>query len=104
MHFCPLCGDLLVPEQHQSTQLSCTACPYTHKLLTVLTSTQKQSVRALDPIFGGDDELKYASKCEAKCPKCAHGEALFLEVQTRSADEPMTIFYQCTKCRFDWKE
>lgn len=104
MHFCPLCGDILVPEQHQSTQLSCTACPYTHKLLTVLSSTQKQSVRSVDAVFGGEDELKYASKCEAKCPKCAHGEALFLEVQTRSADEPMTIFYQCTRCRLDWKE
>ncbi|GFP88199.1 retrovirus-related pol polyprotein from transposon tnt 1-94 [Phtheirospermum japonicum] len=34
---------------------------------------------------------KYCSKVGVSCPDCDHGEATFTQVQTRSADEPMTI-------------
>lgn len=104
MHFCPICSSLLVAEQIQTTHLCCSACPYTYKLNTILSYSHKNTVKNIDKILGDEDELKYASKCSAKCPKCSHNEALFLEIQTRSADEPMTIFYQCTKCKFDWKD
>lgn len=40
----------------------------------------------------------------AVCPNCAHREAYFKEVQTRSADEPATIFYRCCNCKHQWKE
>lgn len=29
------------------------------------------------------------------CPKCEHPRAYFMQIQTRSADEPMTTFYKC---------
>ena len=32
------------------------------------------------------------------CKKCVNNEAYFWTVQTRSADEPETKFYKCTKC------
>jgi Transcription factor S-II (TFIIS) len=38
------------------------------------------------------------------CPKCDHQKAYFVQLQTRSADEPMTIFYCCVSCSFKWKE
>ncbi len=40
------------------------------------------------------------------CPKCAHGKAYFMQMQTRSADEPMTIFFKCCNpdCAHRWKE
>jgi DNA-directed RNA polymerase subunit M/transcription elongation factor TFIIS len=38
------------------------------------------------------------------CPSCSHGYAYFMEVQTRSADEPATIFYKCVDCGYRWKE
>lgn len=38
------------------------------------------------------------------CGKCSHGEAAFMEIQTRSADEPATLFFRCCKCAFQWKE
>lgn len=103
MYFCPICGGFLVTEQSQSINLSCPNCPYTYKLTSILKNTSCNKTKALAKIIGEDD-LKYANKCQAKCPKCTNNEALFLEVQTRSADEPSTIFYQCTVCRFDWKE
>jgi len=42
----------------------------------------------------------------ATCPYCGHGEAAFKEFQTRSADEPATLFYRCLneKCQKQWRE
>jgi DNA-directed RNA polymerase subunit M/transcription elongation factor TFIIS len=38
------------------------------------------------------------------CPSCAYPQAYFKEIQTRSADEPATLFFKCAKCEFQWKE
>lgn len=40
------------------------------------------------------------------CPKCNHDKAAYTEFQTRSADEPATIFYLCLneKCRHQWRD
>jgi len=38
------------------------------------------------------------------CPSCAYPQAYFKEIQTRSADEPATLFFKCAKCDFQWKE
>ena len=40
----------------------------------------------------------------ARCPKCAHDRAYFRQLQTRSADEPMTTFYKCVSCGKEWKD
>lgn len=104
MYFCPLCRSMLLPEQSRQVQLSCCACPYTYRLSTTFSHTKESRTKQIDEVMGGKDALQYASTCSAKCPKCAHEKALYFELQTRSADEPMTIFYKCTKCHFDWKE
>jgi transcription elongation factor S-II len=39
-----------------------------------------------------------------KCPKCGKRECTYREVQTRSADEPMTAFVLCLVCGNRWKE
>lgn len=65
------------------------------------------------------------SPAVARCPKCEHGRAYFMQLQIRSADEPMSIFYkvcgaftdriilmahiylimsQCCKCAEQWRE
>ncbi|KAL8270341.1 hypothetical protein Esti_005728 [Eimeria stiedai] len=38
------------------------------------------------------------STCKETCEKCGHGEAYFSTFQARSADEGMTVMYECTKC------
>jgi transcription elongation factor S-II len=38
-----------------------------------------------------------------KCPKCGHKKTIQHEIQTRSADEPMTIFIHCLSCKYVWK-
>lgn len=38
-----------------------------------------------------------------KCGKCKKRETLFKEVQTKSCDEPMTLFITCLNCGHRWK-
>lgn len=40
------------------------------------------------------------------CPKCGHPRAYFMQLQTRSADEPMTTFYKCcsARCGHRWRD
>jgi DNA-directed RNA polymerase III subunit RPC11 len=38
------------------------------------------------------------------CPRCSHQRAYFFQMQTRSADEPMSTFYRCVECGHQWKE
>jgi len=38
-----------------------------------------------------------------KCPKCKKANTTYNQVQTRSADEPMTTFCYCNECGKRWK-
>ncbi len=38
-----------------------------------------------------------------KCPKCHKRKVTYYQVQTRSADEPMTSYCTCVNCGFRWK-
>ena len=55
------------------------------------------------------DKLKYELKPEAmtdvfKCRKCNSRSCSYYEVQTRSADEPMTQFVNCLNCGNRWRQ
>tara|TARA_B100000941_G_C28427862_1_gene512502 strand:+ start:115 stop:639 length:525 start_codon:yes stop_codon:yes gene_type:complete len=55
------------------------------------------------------DKLKYEMKPSAmtdqfKCRKCGSRSCSYYEVQTRSADEPMTQFISCLDCGNRWKQ
>lgn len=54
------------------------------------------------------EENKYAPKIEAStddftCFKCKSKECTHYQLQTRSADEPMTTFVTCIRCSNRWK-
>jgi len=54
------------------------------------------------------DENKFSPKIEAstddfKCGKCKSKKCTFYQLQTRSADEPMTTFVTCIDCGNRWK-
>ena len=40
---------------------------------------------------------------EYKCYKCKKKKCTFYQLQTRSADEPMTTFITCLNCGNRWK-
>ena len=54
------------------------------------------------------DENKFSPKIEAstddfKCGKCKSKKCTFYQLQTRSADEPMTTYVTCIDCGNRWK-
>jgi|TARA_R110001599_G_scaffold182205_3_gene375189 transcription elongation factor S-II len=54
------------------------------------------------------DKNKYEINMEAstdqfKCFKCKKNKCTYYELQTRSADEPMTTFVSCLNCGNRWK-
>jgi len=54
------------------------------------------------------DENRYAPKIEAStdnftCRKCKSKKCSYYQLQTRSADEPMTTFVTCITCGSRWK-
>tara|TARA_Y100001935_G_scaffold254314_1_gene262987 strand:- start:1481 stop:2002 length:522 start_codon:yes stop_codon:yes gene_type:complete len=54
------------------------------------------------------DENKFSTRIEAstdnfKCNKCKSKKCSYYQLQTRSADEPMTTFVTCLDCGNRWK-
>ena len=54
------------------------------------------------------DENMYAPRVEAStdnftCFKCKSKKCTYFQLQTRSADEPMTTFVTCIECGNRWK-
>lgn len=46
---------------------------------------------------------KRGATSEFKCRKCHKSECSYYQLQTRSADEPMTTFVTCFNCGNNWK-
>lgn len=44
-----------------------------------------------------------ASTDQFRCGKCGQRKTTYFELQTRSADEPMTAFITCVNCGARWK-
>jgi len=54
------------------------------------------------------DRLKFTSSVEAStdmfsCSRCKSKKCTYYEMQTRSADEPTTVFVTCLNCGKNWK-
>jgi DNA-directed RNA polymerase subunit M len=49
------------------------------------------------------DQFSELPKTRIICQKCENMEAYWWMQQTRSADEPPTMFYRCCKCGYSWR-
>jgi DNA-directed RNA polymerase III subunit RPC11 len=105
MHFCPLCGNLLLLEEDvNGMRFCCPACPYMHSLKRKYTSHAKIKKKQLDDVLGGEDAWQNVDKTAARCPQCSFDQAYFMQIQIRSADEPSTTFYRCVRCSKQWND
>jgi DNA-directed RNA polymerase III subunit RPC11 len=59
---------------------------------------------AVPPLPRAHTPPRHARIPAVTCPSCQADQAYFVEVQTRSADEPATLFYKCVDCGHRWKE
>jgi transcription elongation factor S-II len=64
---------------------------------TLATEQMKRETAALE---GSKEE-----GCDMfKCKRCGKSRTRYFELQTRSADEPMTIFIRCLNCGKEWRQ
>nr|XP_043613135.1 DNA-directed RNA polymerase III subunit RPC10-like [Erigeron canadensis] len=109
MEFCPTCGILLkyeLPGANHPARFFCPTCPYVTKLEPMVEIKRKQRLvkKEVDPIITKDDMSNAPKTDQAHCPNCGHNRAAYIQFQTRSADEPMTINFTCEKCTHCWRE
>ncbi|KAL3072665.1 hypothetical protein niasHS_017639 [Heterodera schachtii] len=104
--FCPTCGTILTLSDGKDycKQFSCGSCSYTLPISKKLTSRIYSKKKEDEKIIGGTEMWENAQVTNERCPSCSHDKAYFQQIQTRSADEPMTIFYRCANCGHRWKE
>ncbi|KAK1348989.1 transcription elongation factor TFIIS [Hamiltosporidium tvaerminnensis] len=105
MLFCPDCENILTTERIQERlSLICMTCDYRYNIEKPFFKKTNYKTKVIDDVYDENESFKNAATCEKKCNKCDSNSAYFIEMQTRSADEPMTIFYTCVKCKETWKE
>ncbi|KAL5764862.1 hypothetical protein ACOSQ2_017456 [Xanthoceras sorbifolium] len=99
MEFCPTCGTMLkyeLPHVDHHARFACPSCPYVCNMASKVKLKRKQPLgkKEIQPIFTQDSMFE-GPQIEVICPSCKFGKAVYHELQTWSADEPMTIFYMC---------
>ncbi|KAI0154265.1 hypothetical protein GGR57DRAFT_502857 [Xylariaceae sp. FL1272] len=107
--FCPRCSNILTVSGSSDSgrnRLECRTCPYQHAIEDAMFHRRYFKKKEREDVFGSDGSFKDATKTAAQCPNdaCGGREAAFYQVQIRSADEPMTSFFQCTTCMTKWRE
>ncbi len=105
MHFCPTCGLVCVSKKEKNkTILVCRKCGYKIKDYKPIEIKEEVRKDPLDDIVIIEEKKEALPKIRLICPKCANKEAVWWMQQTRSSDEPPTLFFRCTKCKHSWRE
>ncbi len=108
MEFCPKCGKVMVPKKKSGkVVLACPRCGYEKPLkeeVIVMKVPKRASSEEVVVIESEEEDKVLPITTDVVCPKCGNREAYYWSVQTRSADEPMTQFFRCTKCGYTWRE
>uniref|UniRef100_A0A7N4P8U5 DNA-directed RNA polymerase III subunit RPC10 n=1 Tax=Sarcophilus harrisii TaxID=9305 RepID=A0A7N4P8U5_SARHA len=73
---------------------------------TRVTNRKYPKLKEVDDVLGGAAAWENVDSTAEPCPKCEHPRAYFMQLQTRSADEPMTTFYKCcnAQCGHRWRD
>src|SRR3970282_194886 len=98
MKFCPKC-EVRLKKSNTSSTLSCTKCDYSESDSKENKKNDRSELNILDENEGKETLPSIKIDCE----KCGNNEAVWWMLQTRSADEPTTQFYRCTKCNHTWR-
>jgi len=103
LKFCPKCE---VKLKKSVSGLQCSKCGYAEgqevKETKKITNEEEPDFSLL--AFEGNEGEESYSTIKMDCAKCGHDEAVWWMFQTRSADEPTTRFYRCSKCKYTWRD
>jgi DNA-directed RNA polymerase III subunit RPC11 len=97
---------LLIEKTVEDFRFFCRTCPYMFKLEQKFEKKMRLERKEVDDVLGGKEAWENVDQADAQCPvtSCSSTRAYFMQIQIRSADEPMTTFYKCEKCNHQWKE
>jgi len=105
MEYCPKCEIRL--KKNDSGSLHCPKCKYLKEKTVESTKEEPEGANS-EFLVMGEDDVKQAKGLESTvpidCEKCHNKEGVSWTFQTRSADEPETKFYRCTKCNHTWRD
>ena len=96
----------MIEEGPDRYRWGCNTCPYIYNVTKKMIFSHYPAMKEVDDVLGGSAAWENVDATDVVCPKCENNRAYFMQIQTRSADEPMTIFYKCTNsdCGYRWKE
>lgn len=104
IQFCPKCKSILRPKKEEDKVIMFCSCGYTNDS-TGSGSIKEEKVKVETPeLEVVEKEIETLPVCEEECPECGNKGAYYWLVQTRSADEAMTKFLKCTKCKHTWRD
>ena len=95
MQFCPKCSVRL-------KKGTCTKCGYSEGQKQETKKTAAELDKSFT-VFDENEGKETLPTIKIECEKCGHDEAVWWMLQTRSADEPTTQFYRCSKCSHTWR-
>lgn len=101
MRFCPNCEVRL---KKSESGLRCPKCDYTEGDAsdTIKKQEEEKGVSELN-VLDENEGQETLPTIKMDCEKCGNDQAVWWMLQTRSADEPTTQFYRCTKCNHTWR-
>ncbi len=100
MKFCPKCEVRL--KRNNNSSISCPKCGYSESDSKKTKKETKEDQSELN-VLDENEGKETLPSIKIDCEKCGNNEAVWWMLQTRSADEPTTQFYRCTKCRHTWR-
>ena len=108
--FCPECSNLLRRRSMNGDIYLICRCGYKIKIEVTDDDLEMDTIRkkkALDMnlvVLSEKDKIVVNPIIDKYCPKCGYKKAEAWQEQTRSADEPSTSFFKCTRCKHTWRE
>ena len=114
-NFCVDCGQLLDFELINNFSVKCQKCGGETPLDAIKNhyiesnETFEFSKLWMNKLKHTEDKLREEQKnkkavIEETCPKCGYGKMYYYVLQTRSADEGSTVFYECIKCHYKFNQ
>lgn len=89
-------------------RFECGTCAYVYPIEqgAAIYNRKYMERKEIDDILGGEGSWDNVDQTSFLCPQsgCEGDRAYFYQLQIRSADEPMTTFYKCTKCGHQSRE
>ena len=110
VEFCPECSSLLRKKIFDGKPFLACRCGYKQETehdnseIQKKIEEKKEALKENLIVVSEEDRISVNPIVRRDCPKCDNKEAEAWQEQTRSADEPSTSFFRCTKCKFTWRE